>query len=366
MGAVFRTIVTVGLFSVFASGAFAAPGDTNDALPNWLWTAGQPSATPDTSIFRDFQVRQASDPSAAAERQTTAASVNPAAPNLIADCPETAWCVSAGALFLERSRSRPESIITPSSGSGRILDASDFGYTYEACPDIAFMCQLPSGYLLDGRYFSDHSAGSDVDLGTQTTFRMAGIGITILGSGPVSAFESTKLDNIELNFHAPIREGCTVFTGIRYLELTDRLQVDIANPGITTTWYEENHMFGAQGGIDFDFFSPGSRLQFNGILKAGAYGNTGSNHFSSVLVANTFDSGSDTAFVGEVDFTASYQLTKHLACRAGYMALWIEGVALAPDAASTTHQVAGGTSSPVNLASGLWYNGATASLDVTW
>ena len=208
---------------------------------------------PTRRTLRDFQVLQASDTSAAAAQSDVA----PA--DLIADCPQTAWCFSVGALFLERSRSRPASIITPSTGSGSILNASDFGYTYETCPDIAFMCQLPSGYLLDGRYFSDHSAGSDVDLGTQTTFRMAGIGITILGGGPVSAFESTKLDNIELNFHAPLREGCTVFAGLRYLELTDRLQVDIDTPGISTTWYEENHMFGAQGGIDFDFFSPGSR-----------------------------------------------------------------------------------------------------------
>ena len=229
------------------------------------------------------------------------------------------------------------------------------------------MCQLPSGYLLDGRYFSDHSAGSDVDLGTQTTFRVAGIGVTILGGGPVSAFESTKLDNIELNFHAAIREGCTVFGGIRYLELTDQLEVDYTSSGIFTKWYEENHLAGAQGGIDFDFSSPGGRRrQFNGIVKAGVYGNTGSNHFSSTIVGGAFDSAADTAFVGEVDFTGSYQLTKHLACRGGYMALWIEGVALAPEVASTTHQVAGGTASPVNTACGLWYNGATASLDFTW
>ena len=148
-------------------------------------------------------------------------------------------------LYLERSRSRPAAIITPSSGPGTILDASEFGYTYEACPDISFMCQLPSGYLVDGRYFSDHSAGSSVDLGTLTTLRMAGIGITILGGGPVSAFESTKLDNIEFNFHVPVREGCTVFSGIRYLQLTDRLAVDLANSSLYTTWNEENHMCGA-------------------------------------------------------------------------------------------------------------------------
>jgi hypothetical protein len=131
-------------------------------------------------------------------------------------------------------------------------------------------------------------------------------------------------------------------------------------------WYEENHMFGAQCGLDYDFFSPGSRLQFNGIVKAGAYGNTGTNRFTSVIVSKASDSNADTAFVGEVDFTASYQVTQHLACRGGYMVMWIDGVALAPDVAATTHQGAGGTASPINTACGLWYNGATASLDITW
>jgi hypothetical protein len=362
MSAALRALGTVTLLSAIASAAFAAtPEGANDASPNWLLPVAEPSASPDASVFHDFQILQASDTSTVAESQSTAA------PNLTADCPQTAWCVSFGALFLERSRSRPASIITPSTGNpGRVLDAADFGYSYDTCPDISFMCQLPSGYLVDGRYFSDHSAGSDVDLGTLTTFRIAGIGVTILGGGPVSAFESTKLDNAELNFHVPIREGCTVFGGFRYLELTDRLEVDFVNSSIFTRWNEENHMGGAQGGIDFDFFSPGSRLQFNGIVKAGVYGNTATNHFNSTLVSSTVDGAGDTAFVGEVDFTASYQLSNHLACRAGYMALWIEGVSLAPDVASTTRQVAGGTSSPVNTACGLWYNGATASLDITW
>ena len=44
----------------------------------------------------------------------------------------------------------------------------------------------------------------------------------------------------------------------------------------------------------------------------------------------------------------------------------IEGVSLAPEVASTTRQAAGGSASPINTACGLRYNGATASLDITW
>jgi hypothetical protein len=362
MSTLLRTLGAIGLVSVLSCRVFAAiPGENNDGSPEWLVTPTPPNIASDSPVFRDFQVQPASDSAPAADGQSSAA-----AGMVASDNAESAWCVSVGALILERSRSRPAAIITPTTGPGSILNASDFGYTYQACPDISFMCQLPSGYMVDGRYFSDHSAGSDFDLGNLTTFRMAGIGITILGGGPVSAFESTKLDSAEINFHVPIHEGCTILGGFRYLELTDRLQVDLVNSSIFTRWYEENHMCGGQLGADIDFFSPGSRFQFNGIVKAGAYGNTATNHFTSTLVSNATDSGTDAAFVGEVDFTASYQLTKHVAFRTGYMALWIENVSLADDVASTTTQHAGGTFSPINKAGGLWYNGATASVDVTW
>jgi hypothetical protein len=195
---------------------------------------------------------------------------------------------------------------------------------------------------------------------------MAGIGITILGGGSLNNTYITNLDSAEINFHVPVHEGCTILAGFRYLQLIDHLEVDIVNPSIFTKWNEENHMCGGQTGIDLDFFSPGSRLQFNGILKAGIYGNTARNHFNSVLVNSASSSTTDASFIGEIDFTASYQLTNHLACRAGYTVLWIEGVALAGDVASYTKQVAGGTSSPINTNSGLWYNGATVSLDLTW
>jgi hypothetical protein len=362
MGTLLRALGAMGLLSILSSGALAAiAGENNDSSSDWLQDATPPSITADSPVFRDFQVQPASDSAPAADGQSSSM-----AGTVTSDSAETAWCVSVGALVLERSRSRPAAIITPSTGPGSILNASDFGYTYEACPDISFMCQLPSGYLVDGRYFSDHSAGSDFDLGNLTSFRMAGIGITILGGGPVFASESTKLDSAEINFHVPIHEGCTILGGFRYLELTDRLQVDLVNPSIFTRWYEENHMCGGQLGADIDFFSPGSRFQFNGIVKAGAYGNTATNHFTSTLVSGATDSGTNAAFVGEVDFTASYQVTKHVAFRTGYMALWIENVALADDVASTTTQHAGGTLSPVNKAGGLWYNGATVSVDVTW
>ncbi len=102
------------------------------------------------------------------------------------------------------------------------------------------------------------------------------------------------------------------------------------------------------------------------MLKAGVYSNSADNQLTSVLVAGDTSSATSTAFVGEVDFSASYQFSRHAAARGGYEVLWIDNVALAGDAAATTRQVAGGSPTPINADGRLWYNGATVALDFTW
>jgi hypothetical protein len=48
------------------------------------------------------------------------------------------------------------------------------------------------------------------------------------------------------------------------------------------------------------------------------------------------------------------------------MVLWIDGVALAGEAAATTVQIAGGTSSPTPLNGNVWYHGATFGLEYSF
>jgi hypothetical protein len=63
--------------------------------------------------------------------------------------------------------------------------------------------------------------------------------------------------------------------------------------------------------------------------------------------------------------TATDQLANNLALRAGYMLLWMNGAALAGEAAPDTTQIAGGTSSPVSAGNAL-YQGATFAAVITF
>lgn len=66
-----------------------------------------------------------------------------------------------------------------------------------------------------------------------------------------------------------------------------------------------------------------------------------------------------------VDFAAAYHLTQHIALRGGYLVLWLDNLQLGADAASTTRQIAGGTTSPPKIDGRLVYNGAAAGIEFT-
>ena len=71
------------------------------------------------------------------------------------------------------------------------------------------------------------------------------------------------------------------------------------------------------------------------------------------------------AFVSELNFSAAYWLTSHMAIRGGYQLLWLDNLALAADAAARS------ITNPVLLNNvendgHLFYNGATAGIDFVW
>ena len=76
------------------------------------------------------------------------------------------------------------------------------------------------------------------------------------------------------------------------------------------------------------------------------------------------------AFLGEIDLQCKYQVTKGLVLKAGYEAMWLQGVAFAPGQIPETQsriappinvQALG-----VNCNSGVFYHGATAGLEYSF
>ncbi len=150
--------------------------------------------------------------------------------------------------------------------------------------------------------------------------------MTILGGGSIQTFYTSELVNFELNVYQPISDRCSILAGFRHVELEENLRVNIASPATFGNFYTLNQLNGAQTGLNFNFTEPGNRLQFRALAKAGVYMNEAEARFTSNIIGSDSESGTDTSFIGEVNFTASYQLTKHWGLRGGYMVMWIQEV----------------------------------------
>ena len=100
-----------------------------------------------------------------------------------------------------------------------------------------------------------------------------------------------------------------------------------------------NNLYGLQIGADGKILERG-RFSIDGLVKAGIFDNnaeetTGVSIYK--IVRPTYASANHAAFVGETGLQCKYQVTKGLLLRAGYEAIWLQGVALAPGQIQETY-----------------------------
>ena len=72
----------------------------------------------------------------------------------------------------------------------------------------------------------------------------------------------------------------------------------------------------------------------------------------------------DVAFVGDLNFSAMYQLSRVWGVRTGYNLIWIEGVALAPDQFDFSNTIGSGTG--LFAGSGVFLHGVNVGLEARW
>ena len=276
------------------------------------------------------------------------------------------WNFYAGPMFMQRSRPSSAAIATtPLPTPVPLVNANQFHFGWEAGPEFIVQRWTESGWGIEGRYFNSRGAQDNYFIPTVTTFRTAGIGVTILGGGSLDTNYKTDLDSFELNVLKQITPGISVLAGFRSMRVRDQVHMNIATPVTFVEWDVHNKMYGGQIGVNLGFTTPGIPLQFNGTLKAGWFGTSSDNDFTSTIVARDSTKASPNSFVGEANLALSYQLLRNLSIRAAYTALYIDKVGLAGESAASTVQVAGGTSSPVSTGH-IFYNGVSFGAMLTF
>ena len=182
--------------------------------------------------------------------------------------------------------------------------------------------------------------------------------------GAVTSSEFSELRSFELNFRALLTPALVVMAGYRHADLNDRILG--AFTGVTDTFSVEgfNRMDGFQVGGDAVLWRPGDgRFRVEGSAKAGIFGDATSNYGTiDALVATA--TGTHVAFMSEWSVTAVYQITPHLAARAGYEGLLLDGVALASEQIGALNPKAG-TGAVANSGTPI-YQGLVANLEYAW
>lgn len=178
----------------------------------------------------------------------------------------------------------------------------------------------------------------------------------------------TKLYNAEFNVRWNLYSRLTLLAGFRWVQLSENLQGSLVPlEGLKPFWNTRttNNLFGLQIGADGKIWERG-RFSINGLIKAGAYVNnaeesTGVSIFKVLRPSST--KTNHAAFVGEIGLQCKYQVSKGLGLKAGYEALWLEGVALAPGQIQETYTTQPDIVHALGVSSsGVFFHGATVGL----
>jgi hypothetical protein len=162
------------------------------------------------------------------------------------------------------------------------------------------------------------------------------------------------------------------FAGLRYLNLGEELNIAAQGivPGEDGTYNirTANHLYGAQLGARLRRWR--TRFGWEAAGKAGIFGYDAQQtqsvtDFPNFQLRNASGSGGGVAFLGEVNLSALYRLTDVWNLRAGYNAIWIEGLALAPDQLDFNFAAAqGGTQ--LHNGGGMFLHGVNVGLEARW
>jgi hypothetical protein len=380
MTAFLRGATALLLVSILASGAWAsAPGDAAFNMPDNTQACSLPSITASSPLTQDFAVRMVSDEESAAcdaANQNSCGGCDGGSCNCCGDecspyacCCQPLWYVSAGAVFLHRDRPDPGIIVGNNPFTGVAFSrGSDFNFDWASGPDISIDRRIGDDNSLDVRFFDSDASASDLHFRTPGGFIGAGF------TGPANTlFDGqafTKLYSTEINWRHQLWDRLSWLVGFRTVELEDNVMYEINHTVAAGEYNYNNNLYGGQIGLDWALTGPSNPWQFNAIGKAGVYGNAdngGATFFQPVgtAVRTVNGVGSSTAFLGELDFTLAYALTRHIAIRGGYELLWLSDLALATDAASRS-LLNPALLRTVESNGNLFYQGATVGLDFTW
>ena len=325
------------------------------------------------------------------------------------------WTVSIEAIVLGRTGGVNQTLVERVPGTVPFLatfitpgveafNSNQFQQSFSAGPKIRLMYRDDSGHGVEASYFNIFSQSATETVGPDSprdwlVMRAPGIfwqtqDFRYQGMTWSSA---TNLYSAEVNGRLDLSSRVTALAGFRWLELNDKLQGTLTPADRTAPKWKQtcpfcdifhitpdgpagdyppfwttsttNNLYGVQVGVDAKLLELG-RFSLDGLIKIGLFDNNAAQITGVSLekvVRPTAATTSHPAFVSEASLQLKYQLTKELALTAGYEALWLDDVALAPGQIQETYTSASGVRAlGVNCESNVLFQGATFGLEYSF
>ena len=233
-----------------------------------------------------------------------------------------------GALFMKRES--PDDLPLVIDNNGTVLSGGDFNFDYEMGADVSAIWDRPCFWApVEFRYMWMNEWNDSRSSGALVNPRVNTVPPLSVNSPMNYANYESKLQTFELQFRKQLC-NTTLLLGFRYASLDEDL--DMLFGGGDQFWLAtENDLYGFQVGLEKVLYDNCCKFRLEGFLKAGIYGND-ANVSASVLAAQTEmnvseRSGMDhVSFLGELGLIAEYDLSCCWTLRAGYQAMWIDGI----------------------------------------
>ncbi len=285
------------------------------------------------------------------------------------------WTFKGASIILDRSHPDSLVLMQDTAAPGSNLDAAALDLGWHHGWDIGAIRQGDEYDLnFEVMNVNDWDGRASAITGPATLVQINTIvPIFVAGVTAVNATYESKMLSAEVNLRRRYSNDLTFLGGIRYLQLDERFHADVITAGATPTYDTDtsNDLIGAQIGVDATLTRRGP-FSLDLVSKIGMYYNTAlqnSTFYTGIglrgLPGTTINAaGKDKgpAFLGEVELAGGWEVTDSIELRAGYMLMWVESVALAPEQVVVTDFVNG---TGINSAGGAFYHGALFQVIVT-
>ena len=336
-----------------------------------------------------------------------------------ASADDARWSVSAEAIVLQRHGGVDRTLVervpgdtpfyqppydTSTAPGVEAFNSNQFRPGPSAGPKISLTYHGQSGYGVELSYFSvlDQSATRAIGPDAPPDWLvMKAPGVFWQTQDfPYQAMAwsaATNLYGAEANGRLDLSRRVTLLAGFRWLQLNDSLLGTLSPADLTApTWKQtspgdnlfqvtagstpaghyppfwatstRNNLYGVQVGVDGKMLELG-RLSLDGLIKIGLFDDAAEQSTGVSLqkvVHPSRATANRLAFVSEAGVSLKYRLVKGLALKAGYEALWLNGVALAPGQIQETLTLASVRALGVNSRSSVLFHGATFGLEYSF